>query len=510
MTISTFPAPPTTAGLAADFALEHVGEPVTVTGIVLDNRQASPGDLFAALPGMHRHGADFAAAAVASGAVAVLTDPAGVDRLANLPVPLLVAQDVRGVLGALSSSLYGGPAERLRTFAVTGTNGKTTTTYMIEDVLHSRGATTGLIGTVELRIAGEHVPARLTTPEAPAIQAILARMLSSGVTDLAMEVSSHALAQGRVDGIVYDTVGFTNLTADHLDFHGGIENYFSAKADLFTPRRARRGVVLVDDDWGRRMARAARIPVTTVTTGTDGPSADWRLDEVDSQPDHTAFTLRHTNGATLTTAVWMPGRFNVANAAVALVMLLESGWTCAQLAAALGDGLRPHVPGRMEQVAAQPRCIVDFAHNAEAMQLVLDALRPTTRGRLIVVFGATGERDVAKRAVMGGVAGSSADVIYVTDDDPHDEDAAAIRRQVLAGAHTATQKRTGQQPAVEVLEIAPRAEAIAHAIAHADMADTVLIAGRGHETVQEIAGLEYHLDDREEVRAALAARETRQ
>lgn len=510
MTTSVQPTGPTTAELAAQFGLEHSGAPVRVTGIVLDNRLVSAGDLFAALPGAHTHGADFAAAALAAGAVAVLTDPDGAQRLDASGVPVLVAEQIRDVLGPLSAFLYGHPAEALRTFAVTGTNGKTTTTYLIEDMLRRSGATTGLIGTVELRIAGEHVPARLTTPEAPAIQALLGRMVGQGVRDLAMEVSSHALTQGRVGGITYDMVGFTNLTADHLDFHGGIEHYFAAKAQLFTPEHARRGVVLLDDEWGRRMARAAQIPVVTLTTLDDGPAADWRLSALQAHPDHSTFTLTRSDGTTVSTAIWMPGRFNVANAALALVMLLESGLPPQQLAEVISGGLRPHVPGRMEQVCDQPRCIVDFAHNAEAMELVLDALRPTTRGRLIVVFGATGERDVAKREVMGKVAVTGADVVIVTDDDPHDEDAATIRRHVLAGANAAAGQAPDRGRHTVVQEVAPRAEAIRQAIAQAAAADTVLIAGRGHETVQEIAGVEYHLDDREEVRAALAAQGTRQ
>lgn len=509
MNTSALASPRTTAELAAEFGLEHRGEPTVVSGVVLDNRQVRPGDLFAALPGMHAHGADFAPAAVAAGAVGVLTDADGARRLETLGVPVLVARDARAVLGSVSARVFDHPGDQLRTFAVTGTNGKTTTTYLIENLLGRTGAATGLIGTVELRIAGEHVPARLTTPEAPAIQALLARMARAGVTDLAMEVSSHALAQHRVDGIVYDMAGFTNLTADHLDFHGGIENYFAAKADLFTPARARRGVVLVDDEWGRRMAAEARIPVTTVTT-RPGVEAQWQLTAMAPHPDHTAFTLTGPDGATISTAVWMPGRFNVANAALALVMVLEAGVRGPQLERELAAGLRPHVPGRMEQVWDEPRCIVDFAHNAEAMELVLDALRPTTRGRLVVVFGATGERDVAKRSVMGKVAVNGANTVIVTDDDPHDEDAAIIRSQILAGAQEALAHRAPHEPEVEVVEVAPRAAAIRRALAHADPADTVLIAGRGHETVQEIAGVEYHLDDREEVRAALAAPETRQ
>ena len=501
------PSRRTTAELASAFELTTSGGAAGITGVALDNRRVQPGDLFAALPGAHQHGATFATAAVAAGARAVLTDPAGRELLEDVDVPVLVAADVRAVLGRVSAWIYGEPATQLRTFGITGTNGKTTTSYLLEEIVRRAGRTTGLIGTVELKVGEERVPARLTTPEAPAIQALLARMQQSSVTDLVMEVSSHALAQHRVDGIVYDLVGFTNLTADHLDFHGGIENYFAAKAELFTPERARRGVVLVDDEWGQRMARQARIPVVTVSTRPDGPDADWQASITVGRADHTSFSLTHRDGHSLSTAIWMPGRFNVANAALALAMALESGLTAHTLHTVLGDGLRAHVPGRMEQVAATPRCIVDFAHNAEAMEQVLRALHPTTKGRLLVVFGATGERDKAKRAQMGRVAVAGADVVVVTDDDPHDEDPATIRRQVMAGALGAVPEAQRQGRTVDVFEAAPRAEAIRRTVHAAGPADTVLIAGRGHETLQEIAGVDHHLDDREEVRAALAERD---
>lgn len=508
MNTTASPSARTTAELASAFDLTTSGGAAQISGVALDNRQVRPGDLFAALPGTHQHGATFGAAAVAAGAPAVLTDAAGQQLLGELDVPVLVAPDVRAVLGVVSAWVYGRPADQLRTFGVTGTNGKTTTTYLLEEVLRRCGRTTGLIGTVELKVAEEHVPARLTTPEAPAVQALLARMVTESVTDLVMEVSSHALAQHRVDGIVYDLVGFTNLTADHLDFHGGIENYFAAKADLFTPERARRGVVLIDDEWGQRLAREARIPVVTVSTRPDGPDADWLASITVGRPDHTSFALTHRDGHSLSTAIWMPGRFNVANAAVALVMALESGLTTRAVHTAIGDGLRAHVPGRMEQVAAQPRCIVDFAHNAEALELVLRALRPTTKGRLLVVFGATGERDTAKRPQMGRVAVAGADVVVITDDDPHDEDPATIRRQVMAGALGAVPEAQRSGRSVDVFEVAPRAEAIRRTVLSAGPHDTVLVAGRGHETVQEIAGVEHHLDDRAEVRAALTERES--
>ncbi|MGC0251104.1 UDP-N-acetylmuramoyl-L-alanyl-D-glutamate--2,6-diaminopimelate ligase [Pseudactinotalea sp. Z1748] len=502
------------AGLAAAFGLTARGGPedgsgleVAVTGVSLDNRLTGPGELFAALPGARAHGARFAAAAVAGGAVGVLTDAAGADLLTGqeIAVPVLVAQDPRAVLGQVASWIYGHPSRRLGTYAVTGTNGKTTTTYFLEHILAALGRSTGLIGTVELKIGAERTPARLTTPEAPALHQLLAQMVRSQVDDVVMEVSSHALELHRVDGVVYEVAGFTNLTQDHLDFHGDMESYFAAKAALFTPGRARRGVVLVDDEWGRRLAARAEIDVVTVSA-TQAP-AHWQISAAAPGPAGTPITLSSADGAQLSTTVALPGTFNVANAAVALVMALQVGASPEQITAALPEGLTAVVPGRMELVATAPRVLVDFAHNTEAIQQALAAVRQGTQGRLFVIFGATGDRDRGKRASMGAAAVQGADVVVITDDDPHDEDPAGIRAEVMAGAvrALATEQQEGRQ--VDLYEVAPRQAAIARVIRFAADADTVLVAGRGHETWQEIAGVDHHLDDRQEVRKAMAERE---
>ncbi|PFG42846.1 UDP-N-acetylmuramoylalanyl-D-glutamate--2,6-diaminopimelate ligase [Isoptericola jiangsuensis] len=517
----TVPSPRSLADLAAAFGLaatRPVPAQAQVSAVASDNRVVADGDLFVALPGARAHGADFAADAVRRGAAAVLTDAAGAERLADLDVPVLVADEPRTVLGPVAAWVHREPAEQLATFGVTGTNGKTTTSYQVDHLLRALGRRGGLVGTVETRAGDQVLPSRLTTPEAADLQALLAAMRELGVDALTMEVSSHAIAMHRVDGVVYDVAGFTNLSQDHLDFHGDLESYFGAKAELFTPARSRRAVVVVDDVWGERMAAAATVPVETVRTvpaPAGAPAADWTVDHVEPHGTGSAFTLTHADGRTLRTATSLPGGFNVANAALAVVMVLASGVPVGDVAAALdaADGLSARVPGRMEVVApgdaADPRVVVDFAHNTDALELALAALRPTTPGRLVVVFGATGDRDPGKRGAMGAAAVAGADVVVVTDDDPHDEDAAVVRAAVLAGAREALAAARAAGREVSLVEVAPRADAIRRAVLDAAPGDTVLVAGRGHETIQEVGGVDLELDDRVEARTAVHARAER-
>jgi UDP-N-acetylmuramoyl-L-alanyl-D-glutamate--2,6-diaminopimelate ligase len=511
--VSTFGLAVAAGGTASDEASGALQD-AEIWSVASDNRVVADGDLFVALPGAGTHGARFATDAVDRGARAVLTDPEGARLLAESGesrVPVLLTDEPRAILGRVAAWVYGAPAEQLTTFAVTGTNGKTTTTYLLDHLLRGLGWTSGLIGTVEMRSGDRVLASRLTTPEAADLQALLATMREDGVGTLAMEVSSHALSLHRVDGIVFDVAGFTNLSQDHLDFHGDLQGYFDAKAALFTPEHARRGVVVVDDAWGRRLAQSAGIPVATLAVAHSADAsdsarahADWTVSDVRAAGTGSSFVLRHRDGRELRASTALPGGFNVANAALALTMVLEAGADLRDVEAALtaGGGVSAQVPGRMEVVGASPRVVVDFAHNTDALGLALSALRPTTAGRLIVVFGATGDRDKGKRPSMGAVAVEGADVVVVTDDDPHGEDPAAIRAEVLAGARAAQQDGGART----VVEAAPRADAIRDTIREADAQDTILVAGRGHEVWQEIAGVDHALDDRVEARAALAAR----
>lgn len=511
-------------GAAIGVAVPGASGSVPVTGISLNSRSVRPGDLYVALPGATRHGADFVSQAVDAGAVAVLTDDAGARLLAlghDIAVPVLLADEPRSVVGRLSALIYqsrpdgaGAPA----LFGVTGTNGKTTTTYFINALLRALGKRTGLIGTIEILAGGEPIPSLLTTPESTDVHALLALMRERGLDAASMEVSSHAVSFHRVDAVVFDVAGFTNLTQDHLDLHGTMEEYFQTKARLFTPERARAAVVTIDDDWGRKLAAAAEIPVTTLATaGTDGNgpadtdgtadrTADWTVVRTVPRGLGSDFVLRHRDGAELRVHTGLPGGFNVANAALATVMVLAGGHEPAAVQAALdaADPFTVAVPGRMQLVSTAPAAVVDFAHNPDALARALEAVRsPEPGSKVIIVFGATGQRDQGKRPAMGAIAARLADTVIVSDDDPHDEDAAAIRADVLAGALAA---KDDEGLDCTVLEVFPRDAAILKAVELAGAGDTILVAGRGHEVWQEVKGVNLALDDRVELRNALTAR----
>jgi UDP-N-acetylmuramoyl-L-alanyl-D-glutamate--2,6-diaminopimelate ligase len=475
------------------------GSELQITGVTLRAQDVQPGDLFAALPGGSTHGARFVPDAIERGAVAVLTDESGLARLNRDAgvVPVLVHPQPRSVLGEVAATVYGQPSERLAVIGVTGTSGKTTTTYLIEAGLRSAGRTVGLIGTVGLRINGVDIPSALTTPEAPALQALLAAMAERGVDTVVMEVSSHALTLGRVDGIHFAVGGFTNLSRDHLDFHPTMEDYFEAKARLFdpaSPLHARRTVVCVDDDAGRSMAHRAD-EVTTVST--KGRPADWRAEGVTAEAGEQEFTAVDPAGVHHRLRIALPGDYNIANCLVALAVLDAVGVSPEQAS----TGLRhTQVPGRLERIDRGQNflALVDYAHKPGALQEVLRTLRRPT-GRLAVVFGAGGDRDPGKRAPMGRVAAELADLVVVTDDNPRSEDPASIRREILSGA-------TEAGAVARVVEIGDRREAIDHAVAWADAGDVVLIAGKGHETGQTRAGRTQPFDDRVELAAALEER----
>ncbi|AYF75593.1 UDP-N-acetylmuramoyl-L-alanyl-D-glutamate--2,6-diaminopimelate ligase [Nocardia yunnanensis] len=501
-------------------------ENIEVTGIEQRSNAVRAGDLFAGLAGGHAHGARFAHDAVAAGAVAVLTDPAGAELIGAIGVPVLVHDAPRTVLGELSSALYGDPSRKLRIVGITGTSGKTTTSYLVEAGLAAAGLRTALIGTIETRIGGVRVPSALTTPEAPQLHAMFALMVEQGVDAVVMEVSSHALALGRVDGVSFAVGGFTNLSQDHLDFHADFEDYFAAKRRLFIPDgpdsaasprpsvAAAVSVVCVDDEWGQRLAgeiRAdlapgARDRLRTVTTRAGG-QADWTAGAAIAGAGGTQEFTASGPGVEVDVRLRLPGAYNIANGLLAVAVCAAAGVEAETAAAALAA---VDVPGRMQRVDAGQDflAVVDYAHKPAAIESVVATLRTwladgardgRAAGRLAVVVGAGGDRDAGKRPLMGAAAARGSDLAIITDDNPRSEDPAAIRAAVLAGAEQVPGAERG-----EVREVGDRAAAIRAAVAWAQPGDVVLVAGKGHETGQEISGVKHPFDDREVLAAALS------
>lgn len=472
-----------------------------VTGVTHDSAAVLPGDLYAALPGTHTHGARFADRAVAAGAVGVLTDDAGrsmVDAAGSLGTPVLVVLDPRVQLGDAASWIYGEPSNHLRVLGVTGTNGKTTTSYLLDAGLRAAGEKTGLVGTIETRIAEWVAPSARTTPEAPDLQALLAVMVERGVGSVSMEVSSHALALHRVDGTAFEVVAFSNLSQDHLDFHADLDDYFNAKARLFTPQFARAGAVNIDDEHGRRLLGVAEIPLTTVSATTR--DAQWWLSDLaPSTANGTEFVV-HGPDVVMPVSIRLPGLFNVANALLAFVTLVVAGIDPQAVARGIADVAV--VPGRLEAVSVeQPfTALVDYAHTPDAVVTLLTTLRPTTTGRLIVVLGCGGDRDRAKRPLMGAAAARLADIAILTSDNPRSEDPHEILAAMVEGAMAVAPEQRG-----EVIVELDRKTAIQVAVSQARAGDVVVVAGKGHEQGQEVGGVVHPFDDRTVLRAELAA-----
>jgi UDP-N-acetylmuramoyl-L-alanyl-D-glutamate--2,6-diaminopimelate ligase len=466
------------------------------SGITLDSRSVRPGDVYVALPGSRVHGAAFCSDAVAAGAVAVLTDPDGRTRAAASGVPVFVVNDPRARLGDVSCWMYGDASARFALIGVTGTAGKSTSTYLLEAGLRMAGHQTGLIGGVQTRIGPAVLESSLTTPEAPDLQATFAVMAERGVTACAMEVSSHALSLGRVAGSHFDVAIFTNLSQDHLDFHPTIEEYFRAKASLFVPPAL--GVVNIDDRYGRRLASQAPVPVTTFSA-MGREDADWRAVDVRSGADGSTFQIIGPGGVEADTEIGLAGVFNVANALGAVVALVEAGIRLEDAVA--GVGSCAGVPGRLERVpfSGVPfSAFVDYSHKPGAVEAVLRSLRPVTAGKLMIVLGCGGDRDRGKRPMMGAAVASLADVAILTSDNPRSEDPLAILDAMLDGVLSVSPEQRGR-----VVVEPDRAAAISYACSMASAGDVLVVAGKGHETGQYVAGQVLPFDDRVVTLAAM-------
>jgi UDP-N-acetylmuramoyl-L-alanyl-D-glutamate--2,6-diaminopimelate ligase len=473
--------------------LELRGDPRTeIASVTHDSRAVGPGDLFCCVPGSTTDGHDHAPAAVAAGAAALL-----VERPLGLPVAEARVASVRVAMGPVADAAWGRPSTKLAVLGVTGTNGKTTTTYLLEAIARSAGIRPGVIGTIGTRVDGEALPGERTTPEATELQALLARMVDAGVGLAAIEVSSHALVMHRVDGTRFAAACFTNLSHDHLDFHPSLEDYFEAKALLFDPARTAAAATNLDDPHGAEIARRAEAAgLAVLGFGLEAPAAEVRAEELEARPGGNRFRLVSPYGAA-DVASPLVGPFNASNALAAAATALAAGLDVESVAAGLSAPLI--VPGCMERIeAGQPfPVLVDYAHTPDGLEQVLRAARPLVAGgagRLVVVFGAGGDRDRAKRPAMGKAAAGLADVIVVTSDNPRSEDPLAIIGEVAAGVPS------GVYPIVE----ADRRKAIALALAGREAGDVVVVAGKGHESGQTAAGVTVPFDDRVVTREELA------
>jgi UDP-N-acetylmuramoyl-L-alanyl-D-glutamate--2,6-diaminopimelate ligase len=466
------------------------GPRLAVTGVTLDSRSVRPGDLYVGLPGAATHGARFAAHAVRAGAVAVLTDPDGVALAADAGVPVIAVADPRTELAGIAAGVYGRPAERMTMFGVTGTTGKTSTTFLLAAALEAAGRRVGTIGTVGFRLGDEVLASSrttVTTPEAPDLQALLAYLAERGADAVAMEVSSHALALHRTDAITFDVAGFTNLGRDHLDFHPSVEDYFQAKARLFRDGYCRAAAIGVDDEHGRRLAAEVTARGLPVATTGLAPDADYRVERVEQRDAGGSRVVLATPSGTREFTIGLLGAFNARNAATTVAMLELAG---IEVDAALPGLAAAAVPGRMQLVdlgADAPRAVVDFAHTPESVAACLAAL---PAGRRVAVLGCGGDRDQAKRGPMGAAAAANADVVVVTDDNPRSERPGDIRAAVLAGA-----RQTAADTGAEVLDGGDRADAIRLALSLAGPGDWVAVLGKGHETGQQLADRTVPFDD---------------
>ena len=463
---------------------------VTVSDLHYDSRRVTPNSLFFCITGLRTDGHGYAADAVASGASALV-----VERPVDLDAPQIRVSDARIAMARMAAAFFGRPADELLLLGVTGTNGKTTTTFLLDAILQVAGYTTGLIGTIETRIAGAARPGVRTTPESVDLQRLLAEMRAADVGAVAMEVTSHGLTLRRVEGMMFDAAAFTNLSQDHLDFHASMEDYFAAKRSLFTREHARAGVTNADDPFGRRLLEASDIPTIGFGAAAD---ADVTARDVVLEPSRTRMRIGLPAGE-IEVDSRLVGHFNVANCLAAAAVAHQAGIPAADIEKGIESC--PSVPGRFEAIdEGQPfTVVVDYAHTPDSIDNVLRAARPLTdrgSGRVIVAFGCGGDRDRGKRPLMGAVAARLADVVVVTSDNPRSEDPNAIIGEILEGID-------GERAHGPDAVLPDRREAIAWALKGAGAGDVVVIAGKGHETGQEFTDRTIPFDDRDVARAEL-------
>jgi UDP-N-acetylmuramoyl-L-alanyl-D-glutamate--2,6-diaminopimelate ligase len=480
--------------LAEFLGIEQVEKSaLSFSGVCSDSRLVIPGDLFFALPGEKSHGIAFLKSALERGARAVITDSEGAIRASQLSpsTPLLVVPKPRTICGEVSSWFYGQPSNSLFIAGITGTNGKTTTTYLLNQIWQFAQVNSGLIGTIGIKYGTQSLPATHTTPESDELQRLFACMKEAGVRKVAMEVSSHALDQGRVLGTHFKVAGFTNLTQDHLDYHGTISNYFAAKSRLFTYGQSELGIVCIDGDYGQRLWKEMQIPKRSISaTG----KADWHFERVVRISNGFELLIRGVDGISIANQFNLIGEHNLENLLLAVATAHESGVDPLVIAEAL-----PHLtgaPGRLERIKSDKYlAMVDYAHTPDAVARVLATVRDQGK-KVIAVLGCGGDRDSTKRAPMGAALNEGADIPIFTSDNPRSENP----EKILAEMTAKLKIKSGGEVIVD------RKEAILRAVELADPGDLILVLGKGHETGQEINGVKIPFSDQEILKSAIEAR----
>jgi len=463
-----------TRELSEKFNLETKFNEVFVNGISNKSKEIDLNELFVAMPGEKTHGAKFVQEAINNGAKAVLTDSNGADLITEVQVPVLVTQDVKKIVGEISSHIYENPSQKMDVFGITGTNGKTTTAWLLKAGLEHCGIHTGLLGTAGIDIPGLKIESERTTPEASELQKILALAFQNGAKAISMEVSSHALTLGRVNGTRFKAVGFTNLSQDHLDFHKNMQDYFEAKSLLFKDNFSNEAVITTNDYWGKKLETLSDLNVESL--GGDVENY-WRVTDITAALGHVDFKLTKSNKQSFDINLSFAGSFNAFNASLAIALANKLNIDLPTFIKGIEN---IQIPGRMQPiiVPGAPLAIVDYAHSPEAILNVLSTLRKETKEKLITIIGAGGNRDKEKRSKMGSAVEKYSDLIIVTDDNPRDENPEEIRASVISGIKD---KKC-------ILEIGNRKDAIQKAISIATDLDTIAVLGKGHENYQEIKG----------------------
>jgi UDP-N-acetylmuramoyl-L-alanyl-D-glutamate--2,6-diaminopimelate ligase len=465
-----------------EFDSKIFNQQVVISGVSINAQKVVPGDLFIAFAGANTHGISYLEQAISNGAVAVLSD-----KKIEASIPSFIHPKPREIVGAISAWLYGHPFESLKAVGITGTNGKTTTANLVKQIWQLNSIKSGLIGTLGVEIADDKLESARTTPEADDLQAIAAAMVEQGCKNLVMEVSSHAIDQGRIKGAKYEVVAFSNLTQDHLDYHLSMENYFQAKANLFATEYAKAAVINIDDSYGKKLSKQVKIPVVTVSRKDS--TADWYLAKAEIKNGLYQVEIKSKSGESLSENFALLGDYNLDNLLLAVAIVSSAGLSLDKIASTISK--LQSVPGRLESINAGQKftALVDYAHTPDAVERVISTVKSATSGKIIGVLGCGGDRDASKRSLMGHALFNGCDLAIFTSDNPRSESAEAILKQMTAGIDL------GKKGLVEI----DRKSAINLAVENAQSGDVVLLMGKGHESGQEVNSVVTPFDDRVEL-----------